>query len=442
MLKKLGIRRINISLKAFLLIYLMALSLIVVLGYTNLVNNYFIHGLVLTNSLPMRAAASTFSQNYRQNPDTPVPFGYFAKGYLGKEQLPTWINEQFPRRNFKHGELYSKAWWPEGVPHNNEHRHYLILMAYELHDGRQLFLFNDFNPEEMKEGINSQYERVSGMIYVIALLTIAALFAATLLLVMFLRGPIKRLSNWASELTLENKDYRPDFYYQELDEVAERLQDSFDSISELLERERSFLRHASHELCTPIAVLNSNIELLNRLRPIDPNDKNALESWQRIERAASNMRHMTETLLWLSRESEIVEVWEEIDLAGLVRELIEENQYLLADKNVELKLDLQTAVHTLNPTLSRIVLNNLTRNAFQYTDNGYVKIAVRSGVVTVENHDFADQEATGASAGVQSWTDYGFGLGLRLVNQICDKLNWHFDSQSLAGGRRVTVRFP
>ena len=103
-----------------------------------------------------------------------------------------------------------------------------------------------------------------------------------------------------------------------------------------MENEQRFLQHASHELRTPLSVISGNLELLDKLAERRRRCEAEREAFDRLNRAVTNMRQLTETLLWLSRASEKPPVAEPVELHALMHALVEENRYLLDAKPVEI----------------------------------------------------------------------------------------------------------
>lgn len=92
----------------------------------------------------------------------------------------------------------------------------------------------------------------------------------------------------------------------------------------------------------------------------------------RIDRASLTIKHLTETLLWLSLNNKSHLPKKDLDLESLVRELTTEADYLLRDKNVEVDLDTESFIIQFPGSPARIVTGNLIRNAFQHTWRGRV----------------------------------------------------------------------
>lgn len=82
------------------------------------------------------------------------------------------------------------------------------------------------------------------------------------------------------------------------------------------------------------------------------------------------MQHLTETLLWLSRDLAVPPEAQQVDLDEMIRHLVEESWYLLNKKAVELELKTEPCSLILPESPARIVLGNLIRNTFQHTWQG------------------------------------------------------------------------
>jgi signal transduction histidine kinase len=148
------------------------------------------------------------------------------------------------------------------------------------------------------------------------------------------------------------------------------------------------------------------------------------------------MQHMTETLLWLSREDENEKlIISDINIADMIKQLLEDNQYLLQGKTVALNFEIDELTLKLAPTPCRLILNNIIRNAFQYTAEGKINIHFENQVLVIENINIGKTEFDSENS------DYGYGLGLQLVDKIINKIHWHYENKKISGGRKVTINF-
>ena len=208
---------------------------------------------------------------------------------------------------------------------------------------------------------------------------------------------------------------RPNFSFKEFNMLADALAQSMQQVQAASLREGRLLRYTSHELRTPLAVLKANIELLTL------QSGGALPPpLQRIERSVLNMQRIAETLLWMSRELPEALPEEPIDMSGLVNELIQEQRYLIGTRDIELTLDISTTPCRLPLTACRIVVGNFLRNALQYADDGTIEIHFDYPRLRILNRIREAKQ-------IEPSSDYGYGLGLELMRQLCARLGWRID---------------
>jgi signal transduction histidine kinase len=272
------------------------------------------------------------------------------------------------------------------------------------------------------------------------LLGVSALIAVTLILITWLimrsiSTPVARLNNWTQSLTPENLSQpAPDFLYPELNQMAKLIQNSLSSVQRSLDREHRFLRYTSHELRTPISVIRNNIELQYKVLQQTSSSLNPMQRdiADRIDRASITMQHLTETLLWLSREDNEKLPESVIEIDQLLLEITEEMRYLLRDKTVELIVETYPYQCSISSVAARIVLGNLIRNAFQHTWEGQVIISQQGSQISIVNRQFeADIEVAP--------TELGFGLGLQLTAQLSEKLGWSYQNIANEMGHDVIL---
>jgi signal transduction histidine kinase len=369
-----------------------------------------------------------------------LPNSIHFNGYLGWQNLPASIQATFPSlervtnltmESVKKGEHNKFVLWPKYV---------VFVVAQPLNDGNVFYLVRTIDTEHYDNLGKTGIAKMFSLTWPLALVFLLVMHAIVQLVLTKVLKPIHKLSAWVDTLNLTNVSHDvPSFKFKELNNIAKQQQVALVRISEMLSNEQDFLRHASHELRTPIAVVNSNSELLTRVLNLTNSSDKGYIPVQRIKRAALNMQHMTETLLWLSREDNEalakVEVNAEVYLREMIEYLVEDNQYLLQSKQVEVVLNLEECVVQTTETPCRLILNNLIRNAFQYTAEGEVFITFSQNKVTIKNinQTLGDIDYSGS--------DYGYGLGLRLVDKIVNKMHWRYHNNEIEGGRLVIIEF-
>lgn len=320
----------------------------------------------------------------------------------------------------------------------------VFAMSLQL-DNEIYYVVHQPSPHKASPLIGNKGKENMRMLLGISLLTALGIAVLIWVLLKRVERPVKSLGQWAHGLDADQlKAPAPDFIYPELNELARLIQKSLSSVQESLDREHRFLRHASHELRTPISVIRSNVELLKKLNESalgmtgpDP-DKIGRQFRQknkiidRIDRASLTMKHLTQTLLWLGQDEQIQLPVSDIDLEQLVLELAEDAGYLLRDKGVQVVLDTMPSVITLAQVPARIVIGNLIRNAFQHTWRGQVRIIQNETCVQIINEIPEDNNTN---------KDLGFGLGLQLTRQLCDRLGWSYSRREEDGLHRAGIVF-
>jgi two-component sensor histidine kinase len=363
--------------------------------------------------------AQYFVRHYKKDPTTPPPRNYFFEAVIGKEALPASVRQLLeapPSMSFGAVQVFGDT------DSDDDDAEIRAVLTQPLGDGKTLYMYDiDHDHEEggeVETPLSDAYfdQVLQGVVFVSLAVFVPALIIIALL-VWWLVRPLGRLAQWSS--TLNNPDARagerPDFSFKEFNTLADALAQSVEQVQAASQREGRLLRYTSHELRTPLAVLKANIELLTlQAGGVLPS------SLQRIERSVLNMQLIAETLLWMSRERPEPLPEEDIDLSALVGELIDKHRYLIGNRDIELLVDIHSEPCRLPPTACRIVIGNFLRNALQYAEEGQVEISFNyPRLVICQPHQ-------GGQAREES-SDYGYGLGLQLMRQLCAKLGWQID---------------
>lgn len=233
-----------------------------------------------------------------------------------------------------------------------------------------------------------------------------------------------------------------DFPADELGELARAFEQSLERLAAFIARERAFTADVSHELRTPLAVIRGAAEVLlaDDARPVK--ERQRLE---RIERAAADMADLSTALLAMARERDEGRR-PPVDLAALLEDTLEKHRHLLRGKAVAPVLEISARpLLAADPSLAAILVANLIRNSFTYTDSGEVRISLEAGRLTVRDtgrgipREALDKVFQRLYKGRDS---QGAGIGLSLVRKICDRYGWAIRLDSEEGaGTRAELRF-
>lgn len=232
----------------------------------------------------------------------------------------------------------------------------------------------------------------------------------------------------------------------EVGELAAALDDYRRRLTEMVERDREFNADVSHELRTPLAVIATTVELL--LAAPGQNDKTR-DRLKRIERASRQSAELTEALLLLSRrQREAPSDGETTDVARVAEQVIEVNRTHLANKPVEVVLEVDELLEVVAPSsVVAVALTNLVGNAFKYTPEGDVRVRIGDGKVVVEDSgpgiklEDAERLFERGYRG-EGATGKGAGLGLAIVRRLCELYDWKVSLRPRPqGGTTATLDF-
>lgn len=233
-----------------------------------------------------------------------------------------------------------------------------------------------------------------------------------------------------------------DFPADELGELAYAFEQSLHRLAAFIARERAFTADVSHELRTPLAVIRGAAEVLLADEGRSEKERQRLE---RIERAVVDMSDLTTALLAMARERD-ESGREPVDMAHLIQETLDKHRYLLASRPVEVVLDIQSRPNlAVDRNLLGILLANLIRNSFTYTERGTVRLILEDERLSVSDTGLGiPSEALGKVflRLYKGRTSQGAGIGLSLVKKICDRYGWEITLDSEEGkGTEAVLKF-
>jgi signal transduction histidine kinase len=247
----------------------------------------------------------------------------------------------------------------------------------------------------------------------------------------------------------------------EVADLADALAMLARRVNELLERERTFTRDASHELRSPLTVIRLAADMLLSEQELDRPARNSV---LRIKRATRDMQELTEAFLLLSRESEQGLSIQTVSVNSVLAGEIDRAQLLVGarDLRVVMVQDCNLEIEASDRVLS-VMIGNLLRNAVNFTDEGEVVARVGQGYVEISDSGtgisreevdkvfdaffrgdmtFSTNAAKAPPKSPQRPRD-GHGVGLTIVKRFSDRFGWPVRIDSTPGvGTRVVLEFP
>ena len=216
-----------------------------------------------------------------------------------------------------------------------------------------------------------------------------------------------------------------------------------------------FVNDASHELRTPIAVIQGYANMLDRWGKDD--EKILDESITAIRNEADHMNHLVEQLLFLARgdSGKTAVTLETVDLSAMMQEVYEESFMIDEDHPYRYRPSEEPVYIQADPGLLKQAVRILIDNAAKYTKHGDEILlscgttSDREAYIQVQDTGIGMEEADVRhmferfyrSDEVRSYQ--GTGLGLSIAKWIVDKHRGHFDILSRTGlGTRIRIIMP
>jgi len=259
-------------------------------------------------------------------------------------------------------------------------------------------------------------------------------------------APVSSLAKQVSDLGSEINQplHTSEFANDEVGELAKAVNHYRGLLSDFVLRERSFTGDISHELRTPVAVIEGAKEVLLTNRNLDQTQLKPLE---RIDRATNQMTRLISALLILAREEPDIEDSAKLcQVDEVLKQVIDEHHYLLDHKPVTFSLEIEQPLAISSDwVLLYVVLANLIRNAFSYTHQGIVMIRLQKDAVVIEDTGIGMGEDQLRQMFERHYSNHkreGHGIGLSLVKRICQRYAWTIQVQSRKNhGTSVELHF-
>ncbi|MDF9824007.1 two-component system sensor histidine kinase ArlS [Breznakia sp. PF5-3] len=218
----------------------------------------------------------------------------------------------------------------------------------------------------------------------------------------------------------------------ELDTLGSEFNSLMDDIEDSMEKQNQFVSDASHELKTPLAILNGNLDMLSRWGKEDPEIlENALEV-SKLE--VSRMITLTNELLQLTRGFDERDEVAALSINPIISRIISEYQKLYPDFKI--------AFHTENPKdiylrvehfeqIILILLDNAIKHSREETKS--IEILHQENRLEVKDYGVGIKEAHRDKIFDRFYrvdearenNQNSFGLGLSILKRISEW--YHFD---------------
>ena len=418
-------------------------TLLMLLGVNFVIDGYT-HGHDSLQEAIVVLEADSFIKKYLKNPNTPLPMGTTFKTYLGTTDMPSEYKTLFDGLSVGLHELEVV----EKLNYDQDHEFRVLIK--ETKEGGPLLYFVSDIPEEEAERVLYR-DATNVILFYLAF----SLVLGVCLAWMFSRAiskPLESIINSVKSTAAENPSTNLSQLVKkgEVGVLAKVLDDRNKRISDFIQREKEVMRNISHELRTPITIIKSSLALLANGGEASMSMHGQASNAQnrhidKIARATKDLESMVEAFLWLGREGDKTDVY--CDATLQVEKAITDHDYLIEDKDIVFRLNIDRQVSLqCKEKLFYIASANLIRNACIHTDKGTISVTLSPNELTVIDQGPGIDPAIIdkiKQAGVKSSWSNGFGLGLHIVDQICQKMRWTLviNNNQAESGTKVSIYF-
>ncbi|QKJ31776.1 HAMP domain-containing histidine kinase [Mucilaginibacter mali] len=230
-----------------------------------------------------------------------------------------------------------------------------------------------------------------------------------------------------------------------IDEFNE-LNDAITSMATRVKKDygelKAFTENASHELLTPIAIINSKLDTLVQTENFNERQSMLLND---LYTSVSRLTRLNQSMLLLARiENQVISGYEPVNLKWLLEEKVAQLQELYADKEINVSVFAEEKEVQASRYLVEILVNNLLVNAIKHNvPQGQIDITLTKDKLVIKNtgedRDMSTQDIFKRFS--KSANSEGTGLGLTISTQICGNYDWMLDYRYRAPFHYFTVVF-
>ena len=282
---------------------------------------------------------------------------------------------------------------------------------YLVYDVKDLLAVRD-----SKEGLFILISILTLVIAGIAVMVARRLTKSTL-------APVAHLTDALQDNDLDDVviELAKQFSEDEVGVLTRELAQALERVRESAQREYEFNRGVSHELRSPIQVAQSTTELLHMV--VGDGDTQLSKPIARLQRSVAEMNEVAEAFLWLASDR-TVEQNEMCSVTGLQKTIATVQSTFLSNEVVINTTLLESFLYPMPSTVLSVVLRSLVRNAAIHSEQSTIVVDLKHDSITVSN-----------LVNIMGKDSNGFGIGLSIVQCICDRFDCELATQMQSDNR-------
>ncbi|MFA6084837.1 sensor histidine kinase [Mucilaginibacter sp.] len=258
--------------------------------------------------------------------------------------------------------------------------------------------------------------------------------------------PFERIIEWLKDYEMGKNPQSgiPSSGISEFDTLNEVVNDLIQKNHGIFTQQKNFIENASHEMQTPVAILQSKLDLLVVSEGLTAEQARYIQSqYEAIER----LNHLNKSLLLLSQiENHQFEETSSVSVENLTNKILGHLEEAIHDKQISVNTVITVdKILQGNPMLIEICLSNLLSNAVNHTpEKGTIEIILDENILRIRNSGQPlgfSEKVLFTRFGKDKASKHGVGLGLAIVRQITDLMKLSVDYTYIADNHQFTIRF-
>ncbi|MBQ8904367.1 MAG: HAMP domain-containing histidine kinase [Oscillospiraceae bacterium] len=261
--------------------------------------------------------------------------------------------------------------------------------------------------------------------------------------------PTKRITEAGNRITsgdfkVRIEPFKDNYVYESFNSIIHCFNKMAEELGSVETLRTDFIANVSHELKTPLAVMQNYGTML---QSPDLSDEKRIEYAKGITDNSRRLASLITNILKLNKleNQQIFPVTERFDLSEQLCQSLLQFEEIWEQKNIDIETEIEDSIFIdSDPELLALVWNNLLSNAFKFTESGG-----RVSVSLYVDEDYATVKIADTGCGISAKTGahifekfyqgdtshamQGNGLGLALVKRVADIMNGEISVESEVG---------
>jgi signal transduction histidine kinase len=321
----------------------------------------------------------------------------------------------------------------------------------ESEPGRSLFTSIRVNGQLYQISITKSRVEAEDLVRIIFLITLGITALLLLVLMLINRFILSRL--WkpfynileqlkAFNITDKNEIIPDNTEIEEFDELNKAAISLSQRVKQDYTELKNFTDNASHEMMTPLAVINSKLDTLLQDEPLSNRQGEIIDE---IYTATGRLSRLNQSLLLLNKiENNLIKEQNTVNLKNLIEQKLKQFHELIQVNQITVTNSLQEKELQISQYLADILLNNLVSNAVRHNNKkGKIEIILNDNQLSIINTGV--DHSLDMSKIFQRFNkgelSEGSGLGLAISRQICNLYGFDCSYLYMAGRHNFTITF-